>query len=111
MRHIYTPCIYADGYIAFAFPLVINDRGPDPQCLRSSPRLSIQVSSVYCSKIDVILLQLPPPPSTHTYVSGLGMSGHGGGGVAGQGTFSSYDNCSCASCAIFIFIFIFIHPL
>ena len=43
--------------------LYIKDREPEPQCQRSRPRLSIQVSSVYCSKIDhsVILLHSPPP--------------------------------------------------
>ena len=33
------------------FSITILDQGPDHQCLRSSPRLSIQVGSVYCLRI------------------------------------------------------------
>ena len=47
--------------------LYIYDQGPDPQCPRSSPRLSIQVSSVYCSKIDLSFYYIPPPPPSHRF--------------------------------------------
>ena len=43
------------------FSISIFDRGPDPQCPRSSPRLCIQVSYVYCFKIDMSYYYTPSP--------------------------------------------------
>ena len=83
--------------MTFCFP----SRTEDPQCPRSSPRLSIQVSSVYCSKIDLsFYYNTPPPPPLMCQgwaFRGLwaGRGGEGGVGLpavgmrASQGTFSS----------------------
>ena len=102
--------------MTFFFPSGTEDL--TPKCPRSSFRLSIQVSSVYCSIIDLSFYYTPPPPppplprieyalfnsgmevqcvsvSEHVWVGGGGLRGGGGelpGGIhASQGTFFSQN--------------------